>query len=431
MQKRACMGRGRPLIKIAVTIACLLLFSGCKKEAPTASEPSTPPPPATLVDLRGIVMEAQVPATPADLLPGATVWLDSATAAARSCLTDSLGAFTFTRVAEGPHTLRVSHASLVGVDTTIVVSEKSGLFYLYVSTRRVTLAGVTQALDRSSGTRTPLAGACVSLDTGTVYAQLAKTDASGGFTFTQVREGVHHLRVSELSIVTLDTQLVVSGSMGALSITAEALPTIEIFPLALGAQWVYDFTCWYHHDDNLGGWWHNNWQRGTERFTVLSVSDVGAEWRWTIREEDDLIAYDTTWSLGSGYTIQPEAHLTADFTFSMYERKTGLHSMRNDTCSALWKVPWPWHGIGDPQDQLDYSLTRYTPSSRDTVIYQKLMSYGGGILEFRTLVRNVGLVQCYIEVITSNNTPSWRTWWGTLRSYTPGQPVGAVIRRTP
>jgi hypothetical protein len=196
----------------------------------------------------------------------------------------------------------------------------------------------------------------------------------------------------------------------------------EIFPLAVGASWVYDFTSWSHWDDGLVLYWHNGWWRGTQRFTVLSVSDAGTEWRWTIRQEDDLIGYDTTWSTSSGYTIQPETHHTAENTFSMYEGKTGLHSMRNDSCSAIWLVPWPYHGLLDPQKpKYDYTLTRYTSSSGDTVIYQKPESSGSRILESRTLARNIGLVQCQITVYTGNNNPSWGTWWGTLRSYTPGQ----------
>jgi hypothetical protein len=201
----------------------------------------------------------------------------------------------------------------------------------------------------------------------------------------------------------------------------------DVFPLAVGAQWVYDFTYWSHRDDGLVLYWHNNWWRGTQRFTVLSVSDAGAEWRWIIRQEDDLAQVDTTWSTGSGYTIKPETHHTGENAFSMYEGKTGLHPMRNDSCSAIWLVPWPYHGLLDPQNpKYDYNLTRYAESSGDTVIYQKPESSGNRILESRTLVGNIGLVQCQMTVYTGNNTPSWGTWWGTLRSYTPGQGAGAT-----
>jgi hypothetical protein len=413
---------------IVAVLGCLLLFSGCKKEAPN---PVDSTPPGALVDLHGIVVDAQVSEAPADPLPGATVWLDSATATARSCVSDSLGAFAFTKVTAGTHTLRVSHASLGGVDTTVVVSANSWLFYLRVSTRRATLAGVAQALDRASGTRTPLAGALVSLDPGTLKAQVVETGASGGFSFSRVSEGVHHLRVSQPSVVTLDTQVVASMSMRALSLTAEALPIIEVFPLAVGARWVYD----YKHTYSEGQDWtpyDRARDEGRVTFTVSAVADEGARKVWTIQEDDDLMHYDTAWAANLGYQILPEVAVKQSLIFSMYEEKTSLHTITSDSCSPLWRVPWPYRGYGDPAYDVtptlkyDYVLTRYAIIAGDSVMKRKPF-WGGStdIKESRTLVRDIGLVSCYMWYNRGGvMSPSIDAWWGTLRSYTPGQGAG-------
>jgi hypothetical protein len=501
---------------IVAVVGCLLLFSGCKKEAPTATEPSTPPP-GTGLALHGLVIKADVPGARYDPLPGATVKLDSGTAGAQTQVSDSAGAFTFTNVAEGSHTVKVSHATeAVSLDTTLVVSQSSGVFSLYVYPAwvYVDLTGMVELLDSSSGTRTPLAGAkvtldagtvnvkttttteagtfslaqileglhrlqithptiftldtlatftgpgptfaCVarraavlkgtvrarerssgqllplagarvSMDTGTVNAQLVETDPFGGFTFTQVHEGMHHLKVSDPSIVTLDTQVVASFSTGALSLTVESLPTVVVFPLAVGARWVYDFTYVYRSEWSAGAGWRRIWERGTISFTVLTVSDADSIWRWTIREEDDLLRSDTSWYFTTGYMTQQETHEGRDFTFSMYERKAGLHAMRNDSCEAIWRVPSTFHGMDDPGDpKLDYTLTRYVTEYGDTVIYQKHSS-DGRVLESRRLVRDVGLVQCYIMAGYSIMDPSYAEWSATLLSYTPGQASSSTV----
>ncbi len=289
----------------------------------------------------------------------------------------------------------------------------------------VTLTGKVQVLNSPRGEATPLAGATVSLYSSTPTPRIQVTDSAGVFSFDKVAVGMHEISISHQLIPTIDTVVDVSTTTGMLSFI-QFTGLTDIFPLAVGASWLYDFTCRHYEAYAWNTDWHSSWWKGTERFTVLSVSDAGTEWRWTIREKDDNMFYDTVWTESGGYTIQPEAHLTADFTFSMYEEKTGMHRMRTDSCSALWKVPWQGAGAADPGDPtLNYNLTRYLWASADTVVYQKPARAGGPILESRSLVGGVGLVQCYLIFVNRVASPSNYTWWGTLRSYTPGQGAGA------
>jgi hypothetical protein len=297
----------------------------------------------------------------------------------------------------------------------------------------LTLAGKVQTLDPTSGQTTVLTGARVNLDSNTNAARVQMTGSDGGFSFDNVLIGRHTLRIAHQSIPIIDTVLNVSNATGLLSFT-RFTGLVEVFPLAMGAIWLYDFAYRQYDADGLGHAWHQKWQKGTERFTVLGVSDAGSEWRWMIREEDDLVQSDTVWrdssySADVGYTIKPEVHLNAELTFVMHEEKSGLHKITSDSCSALWLVPWHNGGYGEyPGDhQYDYILTRFISITGDTVRYQKPYWNGPALKESRTLVRNVGLVQCYMYLVSGVNMPLNYTWWGTMLSYTPGQASSSTV----
>jgi hypothetical protein len=407
----------------------LMAMLGCKKEAPTATEPSTPPP-GTGVDLHGLVINADVPRARYDPLPGATVWLDSSTAAARSGVSDSLGAFGFTKVTAGSHSLRVSHASGLGLDTTVVVSDTSRLFYLFVSpfwtVPRIMLAGVVQTVDQSSGTRTPLPGARVTLDAGTVYAQSHMTDSSGSFSFVQVIEGSHRLIVTEQTVATLDTQVVVSASSGVLALTVRLLPRIEVFPLAVGARWVYD----YQHKATGNGYSapNNRWEKGTVTFSVLAMIDEGSLRRWTIREEDDLVQFDTTYTYdvpGGGVEVKPEVIIKQSLSFAILESSSGLHEMTADSCSMLWRVPTPFDYYHNNYGSGAFVLNRFARAMTDSVVYySKCSNHPTQATDSRVLLRDEGMTRVYVFIVYAVMARVQDFWWGTLREYTPGQ--GAV-----
>jgi hypothetical protein len=415
---------------IVAVVACLLLFSGCKKEAPTATEPSTPPPSGTGLALHGLVIKADVPGARYDPLPGATVWLDSATATARSCVSDSLGGFTFTKVTEGTHTLRVSHASGLGLDTTVVVSDTSWLFYLFASPLwtlpRVTLAGVVQTVDQSSRTRTPLPGARVTLDTGTVNAQSRMTDSAGGFSFVRVIEGSHRLIVSEKTVATLDTQVVVSAASGVLALAVQLLPRIEVFPLAVGARWVYD----YQHKATGNGYIspNNRWEKGAVTFSVLAVHDEGLKRRWTVREDDDLIQFDTTYNVpGIGVDVKPEIAISQVLTFTMLESISGLHQITVDSCSMLWRTPSPFDHDYNTYGGGAFVLNRYSRGVNDSLVYYSQLTLPTYSLDSRALARGVGLTRFFVQYVYGVNSRTQDFWWGTLRSYTPGQASSSTV----
>jgi hypothetical protein len=330
-QKRACMSQGRPLIKIAVMVACLLLLVSCHKEAPTATEP----PPGTGLALQGLVITADVPRARYDPLPGATVRLDSGTA---------------------------------GAETQV-------------------------------------------------------SDSAGNFLFAEVSQGVHHLRVSDPTIVTLDTQVVASLSMADLALVVEALPVTEIFPLAVGASWVYDYL--YRKEYYMDGSTktHTWWQKGSIAFHVLGVSDKGSRRKWTIRERDDLHLTDTLWFNNQVAVPPGDTSLASEHFFSMYEESYGLHKLQADSCSVLWQSPQAAWALGTEAK----ALSRYCPGETETFSLYQVIMHNIYLEDSLTFSRNVGLVR-YVQRTGEGNISRYYDWtWGTLRSYTPGQGVGAIL----
>ena len=66
----------------------------------------------------------------------------------------------------------------------------------------------------------------------------------------------------------------------------------EIFPLAVGARWVYDYK--YNSYQYLVSGERKHWEKGTVTFSVLSVTDDLTQSRWTVQERDSLCYMDTT-----------------------------------------------------------------------------------------------------------------------------------------
>jgi hypothetical protein len=492
------------LIVCVAAFGVLLMPPGCSKDPANPVTPVSPNPPAVLVELHGTVHYVDLESRSYKPFNGATVRLDSGTAGARTQVSDSAGNFLFAQVSQGDHHLQVSDSTLVILDTSVTVSQTSGLLTLVtrppgltftgtvtvldrstsmpvpvsgamvsltgdieparsvytnsqgmftfpgvqrgthrlqithptiftldtlvtvtgpgqtiacVARRAAVLKGAIQTHDRPSGTRQPLAGAKVSLDTGTVNVHLVETDASGGFTFTQVSEGVHHLRVSDPSVVTLDTQVVVSFSMADLALLVEALPLTEIFPLAVGASWVYDYL--YRKEYYMDGSTktHTWWQKGSIAFHVLGVSDEGSRRRWTILERDDLHLTDTLWFYDQVAVPPGDTSLTSEHVFSMYEESYGLHKLQADSCSVLWQSPQAAWALGTEAK----SLSRYCLGETETFsLYQSIM-HMFYLQDSLTFSRNVGLVR-YEQRTGAGNISRYYDWtWGTLRSYTPGQ----------
>jgi hypothetical protein len=291
----------------------------------------------------------------------------------------------------------------------------------------VELHGKVHYVDFESQSYKPWSGATVRLDSGTASAKTQVSDSTGAFLFSQVSQGVHHLRVSEESIVTLDTQVVASLSMADLALVVEALPVTEIFPLAVGASWVYDYLYRkeYYMDGSTKS--HTWWQKGSVAFHVLGVSDEGSRRRWTIHERDDLHLTDTLWFNNQVAVPPGDTSLTTEHVFSMYEESYGFHKLQADSCSVLWQSPQAAWALGTEAK----ALSRYCLGETESFsLYQSIM-HNIYLEDSLTFSRNVGLVRYEQRTGAGNISRYYDSTWGTLRSYTPGQGAGAILGKRP
>jgi hypothetical protein len=404
------------MLMAIVVAGWLLVPFGCKKEAPN---PVTPTPPAILVTINGTVLKPDDRSGSFVAFAGATVILDSATASSKVQVTDNMGSFSFAQVTEGKHHLRVSHPGAPVLDTLVIATTDP--MVLCVEVYRYPLTGTVQALDTASGLLVPLPGVTVSLDHGPQNAYVQLTDNAGNFSFARVTAGMHYLRVSDPSILTLDTQVVVLATTGTLSFTVRELPLTEVFPLAMGGKWVYEYAHLHYYDDGFI-YRYFTWEKGTVTFTVLGVSDAGLQRTWIIHEEDDLIQSDTTWKYSEAYYTKPEVAIRQDLTFSMHETNSGVHPITTDSCSMLWRIPSEYDLHVKAFGGQAFVLSRYVVAEDSVVYFERPLPYYA--LVSRVLLRDVGLTRCQLAFGAGNMTKTYDSFWGNLRAYTPGQLSG-------
>ena len=213
-------------------------------------------------------------------------------------------------------------------------------------------------------------------------------------------------------------------------------PRTEVFPLAVGARWVYDYA--YNRSQTDYGNTKNSWEKGTITFTVQTVANEQGRRRWTVREQDDLQYTDS--SGGYGYPLVTHAYpLTRDFTVFSDEDTTGLHKLSTEYCSLLWLSPVATYFNHDHSYALSTtSLFRYVRDSVETSLTCIGDTSDPGVLPVTSyrdtleFVRNKGLVRYWLYFFVGGSAhQESRHYWGTLRSYTPGQAAGAILRRTP
>jgi hypothetical protein len=260
----------------------------------------------------------------------------------------------------------------------------------------------------------------------------------GYFDLGRVTSGQHKIQIHGGGIYPLDTAITVTDAQANgsdelakrfyFTVALEPLGHLtEVFPLAVGARWVYD----YQHLQTGNGYSapNNRWEKGTLTFSALAVTDEGSRRRWTIREEDDLMQFDTTYNVpGVGVDVKPEVAIKQARTFTMLESASGLHQITADSCSMLWRVPSPFDYYHNNYGSGAFVLSRYAVGVNDSVVYYSQCHLPTYAVDSRALARDEGITRVFVEFVYGVNSRSQDFWWGTLREYTPGQASGARIQ---
>ena len=199
----------------------------------------------------------------------------------------------------------------------------------------------------------------------------------------------------------------------------------DVFPLAVGAQWVYDYKYFGEEMSMPSYTTHSMWQQGTITFSILNVAEEMSQWRWTVRERDSLHYTDTTSDYYYGVIPGPDSTVIREFTFSMLEGKDQLHHLTATSCSLIWLSPI--------YGQKNVVLSRYVPGSvESSLIYHSDTSYNvqapffwhGDSLLF---LPGKGLVRYTSGWISGAMSYYNRTsYWATLRQYAPAQGLSLV-----
>ena len=276
----------------------------------------------------------------------------------------------------------------------------------------VTLTGKVQVTAPGTSMLVPLAGAAVSLDSTTQAARVQLTDSSGLFSFDRIAVGPHELRISHPRIPTIDTVVDVSWAPEMLSLVPPVDVT-EIFPLAVGARWVYDYKGEYEYEHF--GHIIANWQKGVITFTVVGNNQLPGLTSWTIREEYHFVRSDSEWYSGREGPLSyvwPDTSFEQTVTFAMNEEYTGLHSLATGDSILMWRSPVPF----GPK------LTRFAVGKLDNYPVSGGQRVFGGVSSYSLLFQpNVGLVRYQKNESYGLETHQYWKSWGTLLDYTPGQ----------
>jgi hypothetical protein len=186
----------------------------------------------------------------------------------------------------------------------------------------------------------------------------------------------------------------------------------EVFPLAIGASWLYDYT-YYHKWYDPYGFPNSQGQTGTISFTVLTMNEEGSRKRWTVRERDNLHFTDTT--IYPTHVYQ-DSMIVRDFTFPMYEGGDMLHHLKADSCAILWLSPPAQYYAGYGYHPDTTVLNRYVADARDTLVLRwDASGYAWSFVDSLVLVKDIGLVRYMRYNYQYSNRYSDETYyWGTL-----------------